>query len=384
MTLIRRSLIRKVVLLLAPIAALFMSPTVPAQKRIEDSRRVTFEYRDNDLKRRLEIRGKVQFNDEYTDIKDVSAGGIVHIEEVKDGLSRRYEVRGYADGKVIRMFYVNGQLREMDAAARAWVAQLVLDAVRQGAIEVEKRTQTILSRRGVAGVLQEIEHIIHDYSQRRYYDALLKHGNLDAAALRDTLAHAGRHLSSDYEQAQLLLDVAPVLDGKDLAVPAFFTAVNTIQSNYERSRVLKTLLKRVAPSRDLLIKVANSTMTISSDYEKAGVLKSIAGVYVDDPALSGAFFQTVGTIGSDYEHRRVLSALLKKRNLSEGALTRLLDSAAAMESDYEKATLLLEASRSYTGDARLRTAFLKAAETIKSDYERGRVLSALLKNKQIG
>jgi hypothetical protein len=70
--------------------------------------------------------------------------------------------------------------------------------------------------------------------------------------------------------------------------------------------------------------------------------------------------------------------------LSEGALTRLINSAAAMESDYEKAQLLLEASRSYTGDARLRSTFLKAVETIKSDYERGRVLSALLKNKQIG
>ena len=34
-------------------------------------------------------------------------------------------------------------------------------------------------------------------------------------------------------------------------------------------------------------------------------------------------------------------------------------------------------------NSRLRGAFLKAVETIKSDYERGRVLAALLKNKQI-
>jgi hypothetical protein len=110
----------------------------------------------------------------------------------------------------------------------------------------------------------------------------------------------------------------------------------------------------------------------------------VAAVYLDDSALSGVFFQTVGTIKSDYEHRRVLSALLKTNKLSEAALTQLLDSAATISSDYEKASLLLEASRSYTGDARLRSAFLKAVETIKSEYERGRVLSALLKNKQIG
>jgi len=62
----------------------------------------------------------------------------------------------------------------------------------------------------------------------------------------------------------------------------------------------------------------------------------------------------------------------------------MLDSAAGLSSDYEKATFLLEVSNAYTGDAHLRGAFLKAVETIKSDHERGRVLSALLKNKQIG
>ena len=385
MTLISRSLVRKIVLLLAPIAALFMTSSGLAQKKQDDTRSVmTWEHSDDGVKRRLEVRGKVEFNEEYTDVRDVSEGGVVRVEEVTGGQSRRYEVRRDVGGQLTRAFYVNGQQRELDAAARTWLAQMVLNAVRQGGIDAEKRVQTILSRRGVAGVLQEIEQIDSDYAQRRYYEALLKQGNLNAAALQDTLAHAARQLSSDYEQAQLLIGVAPVLEGKDAATPAFFTAVDTIDSNYERSRVLKTLLKRVSPSRDLLVKIATSTKSISSDYEKAGVLQSVAAVYLDDPALRGIFFQTVDTIDSDYEHRRVLSALLKSKNLSEGALTQLLDSAAAMSSDYEKATLLLEASNAYTNDTKLRAAFLKAVETIKSDYERGRVLSALLKNKQIG
>ena len=65
-------------------------------------------------------------------------------------------------------------------------------------------------------------------------------------------------------------------------------------------------------------------------------------------------------------------------------LAQMLDSLATISSDHEKATFLLEASGLYTGDARLRNAFLKATDTIKSEHERGRVLSALLRNKQIG
>lgn len=385
MTLISRSLIRKIVLLLAPLAAVFMTSPGLAQKKQDDTRTIiTWEHSDEGLKRRLEIRGKPEFTDDYTDVKDVSEGGVVRIEEVRNGQSRRYEVRRDVGGQLTRAFFVNGQAREMDAAARIWLAQLVLNAVRQGGIDADKRVQTILSRSGVAGVLQEIEQIEGDYAQRRYYEALLKHGNLNNTALANTLAHAARHITSDYEQAQLLVAVAPILEGKDAPIPAFFTAVETIDSDYERSRVLKTLLQRVTPSRELLVKIATSTKSLSSDYEKAGVLQAVAAVYLDDPSLSSVFFQTVGTIDSDYEHRRVLSALLKTKKLSEQALTQLLDSAAAISSDYEKASLLLEASSAYTGDARLRAAFLKAVETIKSDYERGRVLSALLKNKQIG
>jgi hypothetical protein len=388
MTLISRSVVRKIVLLLAPIAALFMASPINgglAQKQKDETRSImTWEHSDDGHKRRLEIRGKAEFNDDYTDIKDISEGGVVRIEEVRDGQSRRYEVRREVGGQLTRAFFMNGQARELDATARTWIAELVLNAVRHGGIDADKRVQTILRQRGVSGVFQEIEQITSDYARRRYYDALVKHGNLNAAALADTLAHAAQYIKSDYEQSQFLIAVAPALEAKDSATPSFFKAVDTIKSNYERSRVLKTLLKRSAPSKELLIQIATSTQSINSDYEKAGVLKDIAAVYLDDSTLSGVFFQTVGTIRSDYEHRRVLSALLKTKKLSEAALAQLLDSAAAISSDYEKATLLLEASSAYTGDGRLRSAFLKAAETIKSDYERGRVLSALLKNKQIG
>ena len=388
MALISRSLIRKLILLLAPLAAVFIASPVgygQAQKKQEDTRSVmTWEHSDDGLKRRLEIRGTAEFNDEYTDVKNVSEGGVVRIEEIINGQSRRYEVRRDVGGQLTRTFYMNNQARDLDAAARGWVAQMVLNAVRHGGIDADKRVRRILSSKGVAGVLQEIELIDSDYAQRRYYSALLNHGNLNTAALQKTLAHAAQHIKSDYEQAQFLIAAAPMLDGKDGAAPAFFQAVESIKSNYERSRVLQTLLKRAAPNKELLVQIAVSTQGISSDYEKAGVLKAVAGVYLDDNALSGVFFETVSTIKSDYEHRRVLSALLKTKNLSEGALTKLIESAAAISSDYEKASLLLEASNTYTGDARLRAAFLKAVETIKSDYERGRVLSTLLKNKQIG
>ena len=124
-----------------------------------------------------------------------------------------------------------------------------------------------------------------DWAKRLYYEQLLKQANLNATALRDVLRQIARNISSDYEQAQLLTAVAPMLTGNEGALQPFFDAVATIKSDYERSRVLKTILKQGTPSRALLVLVASSTKSIGSDYEKAGVLKGVAAAYLDEPTL---------------------------------------------------------------------------------------------------
>ena len=388
MKLLNYSIRPRILWLLTSCAALLFSMPIVglyAQKsRDETQSTMRWEHTDDGLKRRFETRGKPEFTDDYTDIKSVPEGGWVIIEEHRDSQSLRYEVRRDATGQITRTFYVNGALRPMDATTKSWLAKFVLDVVRQGGIDADKRVQRILAQRGVPGVLAEIDQISGDYAKRIYYQELIKQGNLDATALRDVLRQMARVISSDYEQSQLLIAVAPMLTGKEAAIQPFFDAVATIGSDYEHSRVLKEVLKQGTPSKALLTLIAASTKSISSDYEKAGVLKGVAAVYLDDPTLRELFFQTVSSIGSDYERRGVLTALVKTRNQSEEVLRLLLDAATGISSDYEKATFLVEVSNVYTGDTRLKNAFLKAVESIKSDYERGRVLSTLLKNKQIG
>ena len=58
-----------------------------------------------------------------------------------------------------------------------------------------------------------------------------------------------RDISSDYEQAQLLTAVAPMSTGKEQAIQPFFDAVATIKSDYERSRVIKSIVKDTPSTR---------------------------------------------------------------------------------------------------------------------------------------
>lgn len=353
MKLLKHSIKARIFWLLASFIALLIASPLPrleAQKTRDETQTVMrWEHSDNGLRQRFETHGKAEFTDDYTDIKNVTENGWAIIEEDRDRQSYRYEVRHDANGQLQRLFYVNGAAQPIDAKAKAWLAKFVLDVVRQGGYDADKRVKTILGQRGVAGVLSEIDQIQGDYAKRIYYEQLLKQANLDAAGLRDVLKQMARNISSDYEQGQLLKAVAPMMTGKEIALQPYFDAVATIKSDYERSNVLKAIMKQDAPSSALLVLVAGATKTITSDYERHGVL----------------------------------SVLAKTKNQSDEVLRLLLESAAAMTSDYEKASLLMEVSNAYTGNTRLKSEFLKVVETIKSDYERGRVLSALLKNKQI-
>jgi hypothetical protein len=336
-----------------------------------------WEWNDDGWKKRLEIRGRAEFTDDYTDIKGISDGGFVRVEEVRNGTARRLDITPQAGGRLQRTFYLNEQARPLDADARAWVSTILLEAVRQSAIDADRRVQRIFERRGLGGVLEEISLSKGDYARRLYFEALLKNRSLNASALQSVLREAARQISSDHDQAKVLMAALEVITDKNEALPAFFEAVGTIKSDYERRLILSAMLKRSGANREALLGVLKSAAGLSSDYEKSLVLKEAAAFASEDTGLAAAFFQPVATIRSDYEHRGVLSALLKRRGLGPEFLGHMLASAARISSDYEKATFLLEAANDYTNDARLRSAFLQTVETIKSDYERGRVLSAL-------
>lgn len=161
--------------------------------------------------------------------------------------------------------------------------------------------------------------------------------------------------------------------------------IKSLSNGYTRRVYFQALITNEALSRAALPKViAAAAAQLDSDHEKANLFKATAPLFLGESTLRDSFFQAVATINSDYEHRGTLSALLRRKDLSDEVLTKMLESASGIGSDYEKATFLLEASNYYTGESRLRSAFMKTVETIKSDHERGRVLSALLRNKQIG
>jgi hypothetical protein len=334
-------------------------------------------HRDNSVDQSVTIRGRIEFDDDYTDIVSISEGSDIRIHDDRGGSVRKFEA-SMESGAIKRSYSVNGQSSTFDDSARKWLANILNQTVRLGGYDAKARVQKLLARSGPRGVLNEISQLKSDYVKRIYFNELFAQGQLDPDTARQALRLAGTELSSDYEKAQILVKMSETYLVNDEMRAIYIEGVNTIQSDYERGRSLSALLKKGGLNRETVIFAIKSAGNVKSDYERAQLLIKIANGFELDSAAQTAYLEAVASIASDYEKGRVLSALLKKDPGKE-TLLFTLKSASTISSDYEKAQLLLRIARSGSTDDSVRNALVEAARTIGSEYERGRVLSAVFK-----
>jgi hypothetical protein len=345
----------------------------------EDDNNWNWHHRDGSVDLQVTIRGKVEFADDYSDIKSISYGGEIRVRDDQGGVLRKFEAT--ADGgSIIRTYSVNGQSRAFDDDARKWLAKTLDETVRAGGYDARARVQRILMQSGPRGVLGEISRLRSDYVKRIYFDELFAQGQLDSDNARQALRLAGTEISSDYEKAQLLVKMSDSYLVNDEMRGIYVDGVNTIHSDYERGRALSALLKKGDLSTGNVLFAIKSAANIKSGYERAQLLIKIANGFALDQAAQTAYLDAVASISSDYEKGRVLAAFLKKEP-GKDTLLFTLKSASTISSDYEKAQLLIKIANGFTLDQAAQIVYLDAVSSIHSDYEKGRVLSALLKKE---
>ncbi|HYP26098.1 MAG TPA: hypothetical protein VE262_05205 [Blastocatellia bacterium] len=365
----------------AAIAAARQAPASASQKTGREhsvtrhNEEWTWRQTDNGVGIEMKMRGKVQFNDDYTDILTLSDDGWFRIIDDRKGPERRLEITRNAGGEITRSYRVSGEARPYDQEASRWLASVLNDAVRQAGFDAKNRVQKILAKSGAGGVLEEISLLKSDHVKGVYFRELLKSTALDPASVRRSLREVASQMSSDYEKAQVLMVLAESYLNDDSTRTAYLNAVGTIGSDYERGRVLSALLKKSDLNDDILTHAIRTAASISSDYEKAKLLINVAGGKMRNPAVRRVYLETAGTIGSNYEKARVLSELVKRNDLDRDAILLVVKSAVGISSDYEKARVLIQVARAHAGDESIRAALTDAAKTIGSEYERGRVLS---------
>lgn len=325
----------------------------------------------------VQMRGTAEFTDDDRDVKSLTPGGILRIQEGNwFSPERVYEIRADWSGKLTRTYEVDGNEKPINASAQAWAASAMLYVIRESGVGAAARVQRILARGGPDAVLQEVGQINSDWSKKIYLEELVGHGRLDDDQLRDTL-RAARRIGSDGDKCQFLIDVADQYLRPNLREP-WFSVAGTISSDGDKRRAIEHALAQDSGSAETEVLAAKAAGTISSDGDKAQLLVEIAGDY--KPEARQAWFRAANGISSDGDRGRALFALLRASNLQPDGMVDLFDCARAISSDGDKAHVLSTAAEYPIRTAAAQHAFFAAVNSIASDGDRGATLSAVLRN----
>jgi len=311
-----------------------------------DDDRMSVQVSDGDRRLRMRADAEFRFNDAEDGIAFLAPGGHMDLEQ----RIRRHEVRALAvdaarDGTLSFEYRVDREVQPYDAAAQAWLAQVIPDLLRATGMQAEARVARILDRGGVDAVLAEIERIDSDHVQGIYFAALATQAETDGATLARVLDLTGRQIGSDFELRQTLTTLAEDRHLDEEGSLALLGAAHHIGSDFELAELLVASVSRIEPST----------------------------------AVADAYLTAAREIGSDFEMRRALSALVTSRWADQASPTALFDTAAQIGSDFELAEMLIDATPLASTGPEASAAFLRACATLGSDYEMGRVLTALVR-----
>jgi beta-lactamase regulating signal transducer with metallopeptidase domain len=392
------------------------APREPSSSFSSSSRRNEWRMRfsDNGGTFDVTLRGTIEFTDDLTDVQSLSDGGSFTIRDWSRVIPRTVEIKSEG-GKLTRAYFVGGMARPWDEEARTFLATQLPVLVRRSGFGAESRVKAIFDKKGVNGVLEEIDLLGGDYARRLYLVALVDRARFDANGVKPVLARVGQRMTADYDRRQVLEHVASHVSLDTAGASAYIQAMSTMKSDYDQRQALGALVKsagnrvdanamaaavghinssydkrmvladvigRGSLSADSKRSVLAAAAGMQSDYDRGQVLTAYVQSYGVEPGLREPFFAAVRAIKSDYERRRVLTDVAKKDGGNREIQQAAFDVVSQMSSDYDRAEILLAFIAAQGIDSASRPAFVSAAERLKSAHDQNRVLAALVRSER--
>ncbi len=329
----------------------------------------------------VNIHGSITFTEDLTDVQSLSDGGSLKIRDRSAIVPYTVELHSRG-GRITREYFVAGLSRPWGPEAQQLLASKIVVLVRQFGIGADTRVKSILEKKGVAGVMEEIRLLSGDYVRRLYFVALLDAAKLDARSVVPILQQVSERMTSDYDRRQVLEHVATRMTLEEPATTAYATAIARMRSSYDKRQVLTRLVEHNTLGTDAKRSVLGTVPEINSDYDRRQVLTAYLSRYGVEGGLREPFGAAVRSIKSNYDRRQVLTEIARKGNVTPDIQQVAFDLVASMSSDYDRAEILLAFLNAGAIDATARPAFVSAAERIHSAHDQNRVLAALVKSER--
>jgi beta-lactamase regulating signal transducer with metallopeptidase domain len=346
------------------------------------NRHTTVKFSSGDCSLELRSNGEFRLRPDLSDVEWLENGGLISIEERDGRTTRRVEVRSNG-GALDRVYYENGQRREWDNNARAWLASTLMAVERRTAFAAATRVPQIFASRGARGVMEEVSLMPSDYAKSAYLSVMLKQNELDAGTLTRLVQQATREMTSDYYLAEVFTKVGAQRQADEGTWRAFADATRNMKSDYYKSEVIGKVLSRDRLDAQTISTLLSAASTINSDYYQAETLKKLSQRSPITAQTRPVYLAALSKIGSDYYKAEVLSTLTRDDRYDASTTAAILQAIRDMKSDYYKEQALVTLFKRAQFDATTRQEYFAAARSIDSDYYKQQALNATLDERPL-
>ena len=263
---------------------------------------------DNDHKLSIRGRGRVEFTDDDTDVKSLTPGGYLDIEETTSAGTVRVEFQAPSNGPIQRRWWKNGREASFEPEGRAWLRTHLVEIMRRSGLGAEARVDRVLRTNGPQAVLAEASQCPTDYVKRIYLTRLLA-THLDPLTLTSLLTQTNREIKSNYDRRVILVAAAAHRLPNDDARLTYVDATRGMRSDFDRRVTLEALLKAERLTAPVLRAVLASTMEMHSAFDGRTVLERIVETQQLPGDLRQLYIDAAEKLRSAYDRSRALSAL---------------------------------------------------------------------------
>lgn len=331
-----------------------------------------FSYAGTEYKVTANLNGQIELNEDASDIIELPKNSSLNIWLIDEKLAFSFS---NSQSGTVRSVSLNDKPIQESEQTHIQLQAALLAIFRNTSLNSKYRVNTIFAKKGLKGVLNEIEQIQNGDTQGVYITELAKLTQLTPNQ-QQALLKATKLLSSDYVQAKTIASIAKhqKIQANKVWITLFESTKN-IGSDYELTELLMELSTVIPNSFEAHDALLNVSKTIDSDYEKRRLLVHLAiksRIFPIDKILNAS-----QDIGSDYELQRVLTALPYEKLATLQTIKVVELASKEMDSDYELANTLVDIIHRSPNLAQLQPSIKLALTQMSSESDKVRVYEIL-------
>lgn len=331
----------------------------------------------------LKAEGKVEFNDDFTDVASITPSGYFRLTVNRDGNRQELDIDGRGTS-LTRTYRVNGSARAYDAAAKSWFGDFLIELDRETAVGVDTRLPKLLKQGGVDAVLKETALMTSDYARSRYYKKLGASVKLSSGEAVRILNQASSAGTQDYYAADLLKSIGAQVGDSSTERTALLALLDNMRSDYyivEGVDAVFTTRAVRSADVDFLMRIVPR---VQSDYYKQAMVKRIVDSGRVDSAQRGALAQVLTTMKEDYYMAALLGDLARDGGMTAAGRQALIGAVSRIKSAY----YATEAVRSIVRDAGLDESELVrlvgVVDPMREEHYKSEALRSIVQHRNAG